>query len=144
MQGDSSCMRIMFAVVGEEGGWPITSNPNILEIYKHIQRQNQSAMNRLDKSIYSVCVLSCVQLLSTLWNPLDSSVHGILQARIQEWIAISYSRGSSRPKDQTHISCISCIGRQILYHWHHLGSCYKNDQFSSVQSLSCVQLFVTP
>ena len=85
-----------------------------------------------------MCVLSCVQLLSTLWNPLGSSVHGILQARIQEWTAISYSRGSSRPKDQTHISCISCIGRQVLYHWHHLGSCYKNDQFSSISASTSV------
>ena len=46
-----------------------------------------------------------------------SSVHGILQARILEWVAISSSRGSSRPKDQTHVSCISCIGGRILYHW---------------------------
>ena len=42
------------------------------------------------------------------------SVHRILQARILEWVAISFSRGSSRPRDRT---CISCIGRQILYHW---------------------------
>ena len=32
------------------------------------------------------------------------------------------SRGSSQPRDQTHISCISCTGRQVLYHQHHLGS----------------------
>ena len=43
-----------------------------------------------------------------------SSVHEISQARILEWVAISYSRGSSQPRDQT---CVSCIGRQILYHW---------------------------
>ena len=36
-----------------------------------------------------------------------SSVHGILQARILEWIAISFSRGSSWPRDQTQISCIA-------------------------------------
>ena len=42
-----------------------------------------------------------------------SSVHGISQARILEWVAISFSRGSSKPRDQTHISF---IGRQILYH----------------------------
>jgi len=40
-----------------------------------------------------------------------SSVHGISQARIQEWVAISYSRGSSRPMDQptspAHVSCIA-------------------------------------
>ena len=46
-------------------------------------------------------------------GPLGSSVHGISQARILEWVAISYSRGSSQPRDQTRISC---IGRQIFYH----------------------------
>ena len=51
------------------------------------------------------------------YSPLGSSVHGISQARILEWVAISYPRGSSRPRDWTHISCISCIGRWILYHW---------------------------
>ena len=42
------------------------------------------------------------------------SVCGILQARIQEWVAISSSRGSSWPRDWTWVSC---IGLQILYHW---------------------------
>ena len=45
-----------------------------------------------------------------------SSVHGIFQARILEWVAISYPRESSQPKDWTLISCVSCIGREILYH----------------------------
>ena len=44
-------------------------------------------------------------------SPPGSSVHGISQARILEWVAISYSRESSRLKDQTHVSCVSCIGR---------------------------------
>ena len=43
-----------------------------------------------------------------------SSVHGISQARILEWVAISFSRGSSWLRDLT---CISCLGRGILYHW---------------------------
>ena len=47
-------------------------------------------------------------------GPPGSSVHGISQSRIMEWVAISFSRGSSWIKDWTHISC---IGRQILYHW---------------------------
>ena len=42
-------------------------------------------------------------------SPPRSSVHGILQARILEWIAISSLRGSSQPRDQTHVSCISCV-----------------------------------
>ena len=58
------------------------------------------------------------QLHVTLCDPTDcsppgSSVHGILQARRLEWVAISSSRGSSQPRNQTHISC---FGRWILYH----------------------------
>ena len=49
---------------------------------------------------------------STFCNPMNcspsgSSAHGILQARILEWVAISFSRGSSRPRDQTLVSCIA-------------------------------------
>ena len=52
----------------------------------------------------------------TFCNRMDcslpgSSVHGILQARVLEWVAISFSRGSSQPRDQTHVSC---TGRWIL------------------------------
>ena len=59
---------------------------------------------------------------SHIWifcNPMNcslpgSSIHGILKARILEWVAISSSRDSSKPRDQTQVSC---FGRQILYHW---------------------------
>ena len=68
--------------------------------------------------------LACIHAQSypVLGSPIDcsppgSSVHGILQARALEWVAISSSRGFSWPRDQTHISCVSCIRRQILYHW---------------------------
>ena len=59
----------------------------------------------------------CAQLCPALCDLMDCSptgfsVHGILQARL-EWAAISFSRGPSQPRDQT---CISHIGRQILYH----------------------------
>ena len=47
-------------------------------------------------------------------SPPGSLVHGISQARILEWVAISFSRESSRPRDGT---CISCIDRWIRYHW---------------------------
>ena len=66
-----------------------------------------------------VCCYCCWVTKSTLCdimdcNPPGSSVRGISQARILECVAISFSRGSSWPKYQTHDSC---IGRQILYHW---------------------------
>ena len=70
------------------------------------------------------CVHACSVTLScpVLCDPMDcslpgSSVHGILQARILEWVAISSFRESSQPRDQTHVSGVCCIGRQILYHW---------------------------
>ena len=76
------------------------------------------------------------QSCPTLCRPKDCSLPGsfvdeISQARIVEWVAISSTRGSSWPRDQTLISCISCIGRWILYHcatWEVLYSY----QFSSV------------
>ena len=40
-------------------------------------------------------------------NPMDYATHGILQARILEWVAFPFSRGSSQPRDQTHISHIA-------------------------------------
>ena len=61
-----------------------------------------------------VCAKS-FQLCPTLRNPIDhsqpgSSVHGMLQARILEWVAMPSSRGSSRPRDQTGVS-------QVCVHW---------------------------
>ena len=66
------------------------------------------------------CCAKLLQLFLTLCDPVDyslpgSSVHGILQARILEWVTISFSRGSSRPRDLTYITYVSCIGRQVLY-----------------------------
>ena len=61
-----------------------------------------------------VCVqsLSCAQLFVIPWTrPPGSSVHGMFQARMLQWVAISSSRGSSCPRGQNCISCISCIGR---------------------------------
>ena len=66
-----------------------------------------------------VCV--CAQSSLNFCDPIDcslpgSSVQGISQARILEWVVIYSSRGSSQPRGQTRVSCTSCPGRQILYH----------------------------
>ena len=73
-----------------------------------------------------------LQLCPTLCHLMDCSpsgsyVHGISQARTLKWIAISSSRGSSQPRDQTHIPYVFCIGRQVLNHYHCLGSPYVLD-----------------
>ena len=64
-------------------------------------------------------LLSSVQLF---WDPMDcslpgSSVYGISQARILEWAAASFFRGSSPPRDRSHIFCVSRTGRQTVYRW---------------------------
>ena len=79
--------------------------------------QSRTRLKQLSSS--SSMLFSVTKLCQTLCNPMDcslpgSSVHGIFQARILEWVAISSSRGSSQLRDQTHVSC---IGRQTLYHW---------------------------
>ena len=64
-----------------------------------------------------LCAHTCVQFMYlTLCDPIDcsppgSSIHGIFQAKILAWVVISYFRGSSQPRDRTHVSCVSCIGK---------------------------------
>ena len=65
------------------------------------------------------CYIASV-VSDSLWpyglSPPGSSVHGILQARVLEWVTVSSSRRSSPPRDQTRVSCVSCIGSQVPYH----------------------------
>ena len=82
----------------------------------------------MDMLLVRVQLLSHVQLFVTPWTialPSDS-VHGVFKARILEWVAISFSRGSSQPRDQTHVSC---MGRWILLPLKHLGSPYVTGGF---------------
>ena len=67
---------------------------------------------------------TCAQSCPILCHPMNcsltgSSVHGVFQARIMQWVAIFFSRVSSRSRDQTHVSCVSCIGRQFIYQLSH-------------------------
>ena len=88
-------------------------------------------------SLYHLCYIvhECVhakllQSCPALCDPMDcsppgSSVHGILQARILQGIAMPSSKGSSQPRDQTCLSSVSCIGRWDLHPQRHLGSPYS-------------------
>ena len=51
--------------------------------------------------------LKVIQSCPTLCDPMDYTVHGILQARILEWVAFPFYRGSSRPRDRTQVSRIA-------------------------------------
>ena len=89
-----------------------------LSSYKYMFSQVRAVKAYVFNPDYECFLESC----STLCDPVDcsppgSSVHGISQARTLEWVAISSSRGSSRPRDWTLVSCVFCIGRWILNHW---------------------------
>ena len=82
---------------------------------------NEYAANRESES-------EIAQSCPTLGDPMDcslrgSSIHGIFQARVLEWVAISFSRGSSRPRDRTWVSHIAS---RWFYHLSHQGSSPAN------------------
>ena len=87
-----------------------------------------------------VCIWSSFSHVWLFCDPMDcnpprSSVHGIFQARTPEWVAISFSRGSSRPRKQTHVSYVSWIGgRSFTTHKCHL----VNLPFPTVQKFNMV------
>ena len=104
---------------------------------RHFTKEDTQEANKQIK-IYLIALYSVTQSCPTLCNPIDysppgSSVHGVFQARIPEWVAISFSRESSRSRDRTYISWVSCIGRQILLPLCHLGihlDCFGSFAFS--------------
>ena len=105
-----SYSRILFI---HKNWWSSDTQYNVDEPEKHDAKWNMS-----DTKGYIQCACSVAQSCPTLCNPMDcsppgSSVHGIFQVRMLEWVAISFSRGSSRSRDSTHISC---IGRWIRDH----------------------------
>ena len=63
------------------------------------------------------------QSCPTLWDTMDYTVHGILQARILEWVTVPYSRGSSQPRDRIQVSRIagrfftSCAAMEAQEYW---------------------------
>ena len=67
-------------------------------------RSNSCLLSQWCHPTISSC---CPILLPTLCDPMDYIVHGILQARILERVAVPFSRGSSHPRDQSHVSCIA-------------------------------------
>ena len=90
----------------------------MIEFFSFLSNQYLS-MNVENQFIYVVVVLFSRSVMFDScdpmdWNPPGSSVHGISQARILEWVAISFSREFFWFRDWTHIPC---IGRWILYHW---------------------------
>ena len=145
---------------------PLGSLWSLLKLVMRVGKSWLSPSHWRRHFTFSAIVASLSVVCPTLGSPMDcnppgSSVHGILQARIREWlpclppedlpypgikpvspalqadslpseppgqawsgqmwIATPASRGSSQPRDRTHVPHVSCIGRQVLYHSCHLG-----------------------
>ena len=114
------------------GPLPLTSSPPLhhLSLLEHwplfLEEEGSTSIILPPSSLLlrRMCAKS-IQLCPTLCDPMEgsppgSSVHGILQARILEWVAMSSSRGSSRPRDRTLISCGSCIAGGFFTIWARL------------------------
>ena len=122
-----TCFQFCLHLYPEEGFLDNTVNPvfNLRGNYHNAFHSGCAILHPSQWCTMSVGI--CTQSCWTHLRPIDcsppgSSVHRILQARILEGVAIPFSRGSSRPRDRTCISCISCSGRWVLYQLSHQGS----------------------
>ena len=87
-----------------------------------VSKQPLTQIRPVCACVYVKLFQSCLTLCNPMdCSPLGSSVHGILQERILEWVAIPCSKGSSQPRYGTQVSYASLIGRRVLYFEHHLG-----------------------
>ena len=95
------------------------------------------------------CVHSCSDISNSLWFPWTVALQAPLSmefSRQEYWSGLPFPPPGDlpHPRKWTQVSCISCIGRCILYHWVTWEAPRNSVQFSSVQSLSHVRLFMTP
>ena len=109
------------------------------------QKQETSYLGHFKLSSgYTVLSAKSLQSCPALCDPMNCSLPGssvlrILQARILEQVAMPSSRGSSRPRDRTRVSYVSCIGKCDLYHKHHLGSGFIRQRKKQVKLiLTCI------
>ena len=122
LQNDSSVLHLLISLSRKQSSGSNVSNSNGCKDEASVACWPLTsycvARSRLGKRKVKVLV---AQSCPTLGNPMDCSlpgcsVHGILQARILEWIAMPSSRRSSQPRKRTHICYVPWIGRQVLYH----------------------------
>ena len=107
-------------------GWLVSE----LNCSSKLRLQDNTSRKANSKIMCENCYVvakSCPTLLRPhgLYSLPFSSVHGIFQARILEWVAMSFLRGSSWPRDQTWVSC---SGKQILYYWATRETMCKNTE----------------
>ena len=86
---------------------PKTGYLVILSLYFFTQPARAQTLSHIINSVYICVKVKVTQSCLTLYDPVDCTVHGILQPRIVEWVALPFSRESSQPRDQTQVFCIA-------------------------------------
>ena len=97
--------------------WNIICIVSLLTCSKYKHNREWGIIKQTATHSFCCCLVTklCPTLCNSMdWSPPGSSGNGIIPARLLEWVAISFSRGSSWPRYWT---CVSCIGRLILYQW---------------------------
>ena len=85
------------------GEWNL-QHRNLQEIWGEYTEYQQQKLQR----VKMIATQSCPTLFDPIdYSPPGSSIHGILQARILEWVVMPFSRGSSQSRDQTQVSCLA-------------------------------------
>ena len=124
-----------------ELNWTNWEEPEIKLQHPLDHRKSKAIPEKHLSDWVSKVVQSCPPLSNSINCSLPgSSIHGIFQARILEWVVISFSRGSSPPRDQTRISCVSCIANWFFTHWA-IGEAQKNIYFCFIdhtKAFDCV------
>ena len=100
--------RQMLPGHSERATQPWSSSDSHSEATGSLRAVRRVRLKRANRNFSNLTPMDC--------SPPGSPVHGILQARILEWAAIPFSRGSSQPRDRICISYVSCTGKQVLYH----------------------------
>ena len=117
----NKCLVSTWYLKIEGGRFARKSSPYVAQTGKGKPKWKGSSMG-LEYQRMTGCVhAKLLQLCPSLCNPMDhslpgSSVHGILQARILEWVAMPSSRGSSWSRNLTRVSYVSCFVKWVLYH----------------------------
>ena len=93
-----------FVVRGPPSLWVCLCVSKSLSPYKNHGHWSQGPPN----PVLPPLKVQVTQLCPALCDPVDYTVHGNLQARIQEWVAFPFSKGSSQPRDRTQVSHIAC------------------------------------
>ena len=101
-------------------GWHTPPYSHTPSTHTHTHTHTQKRVILTEIFLCSYCLVA--KSYPNLWEPMDcnqpgSSVHGISQARILEWVAISFSRASSQLRDRTQISYIGRLDSCLLSHW---------------------------